>query len=98
MNNYLNAAGAAGAGVGAPPANVINAITNLQPIMVQGKLPNLTTATITNAQWNNLFVLYEFVLFNRFEGGEAELVLEPFEPYPSLPEPVAGARFGNLVN
>ena len=97
MNNYLNAAGGAGAGVGPPPANVINAINNLQPIMVQGKLPNLTTATLTNAQWNDLFVLYEFVLFNRFEGEEAELVLEPFEPYPRLPEPVAGAQFGTWL-
>ena len=97
MNNYLNAAGAAGAGVGPPPANVINVINNLQPIMVQGKLPNLTTATLTNAQWDDLFVLYEFVLFNRFEGEEAELVLEPFEPYPRLPEPAAGAQFGNWL-
>lgn len=97
MNNYLNAAGGAGVGVGPPPANVINAINNLQPIMVQGKLPNLTTTTLTAAQWNDLFVLYEFVLFNRFEGEEVELVLEPFESYPRLPEPAAGAQFGTWL-
>ena len=82
MNNYLNAAGAAGDGVGPPPPNVINAINNLQPIMVQGKLPNLTTTTLTPAQWDDLFILYEFVLFNQFRANEPELVLEPFEPYP----------------
>ena len=97
MNNYLNAAGVAGAGVGPPLPNVINAINNLQPILVQGKLPNLTTATLTPAQWDELFILYEFVLFNRFEANEPELVLEPFEPYPSLPEPVAGAQFGTWL-
>ena len=97
MNNYLNAAGVAGAGVGPPLPNVINAINNLQPILVQGKLPNLTTATLTPAQWDELFILYEFVLFNRFEANEPELVLEPFEPYPRLPEPVDGAQFGNWL-
>lgn len=97
MNNYLNAAGGAGDGVGPPPPNVINAINNLQPIMVQGKLPNLTTTTLTPAQWDNLFILYEFVLFNQFRANEPELVLEPFEPYPRLPEPVAGARFGTWL-
>ena len=97
MNNYLNAAGVAGAGVGPPLPNVINAINILQPILVQGKLPNLTTATLTPAQWDELFILYEFVLFNRFEANEPELVLEPFEPYPRLPEPVAGAQFGTWL-
>ena len=97
MNNYLNAAGAAGDGVGPPPPNVINAINNLQPIMVQGKLPNLTTATLTNPQWDSLYVLYEFVLFNRFESNEPELVLEPFEPYPRLPVAAAGTEFGTWL-
>ena len=97
MNNYLNAAGAAGDGVGPPPPNVINAINNLQPIMVQGKLPNLTTATLTNPQWDSLYVLYEFVLFNRFEANEPELVLEPFEPYPGLPVAAAGTEFGTWL-
>jgi len=97
MNNYLNAAGAAGDGVGPPPPNVINAINNLQPIMVQGKLPNLTTATLTNPQWDSLYVLYEFVLFNRFEANEPELVLEPFEPYPRLPVAAAGTEFGTWL-
>lgn len=97
MNNYLNAAGGAGVGIGPPPANVINAINGLQPIMVQGKLPNLTTATLTNAQWDELFILYEFVLFNRFEANEPELVLEPFEPYPRLPVAAAGTEFGTWL-
>ena len=89
--------GAAGDGVGPPPPNVINAINNLQPIMVQGKLPNLTTATLTNPQWDSLYVLYEFVLFNRFEANEPELVLEPFEPYPGLPVAAAGTEFGTWL-
>ena len=97
INKYLNAAGIAGVGVGPPPPNVINAINNLQPIMVQGKLPNLTTATLTNPQWDSLYVLYEFVLFNRFESNEPELVLEPFEPYPRLPVAAAGTEFGTWL-
>ena len=58
--------------------------------MVQGKLPNLTTATLTPCSMGQLYILYEYVLFNRFEANEPELVLEPFEPYPRLPEPAAG--------
>ena len=58
---------------------------------VQGKLPDLTTVTWNNAQWNALFTLYEYVLYNRFEASEPEFVLEPYEPYPRLPAPAGGS-------
>jgi len=98
MNNYLNTPGG-GDGVAAPPAatRVPGAIAALQPIMVQGKLPNLTTTNLTPNDWGQLLILFEYVLFNRFEGNEPELVLEPFEPYPRLPEPAAGAQFGTWL-
>ena len=94
MNNYLNTPGGGGRGIGAPPAPVGAAIRILQPLRVQGKLPDLTTVTWNNQQWNALFTLYEFVLYNRFRANEPELVLEPYEPYPRLPAPAAGAQFG----
>ena len=93
MNNYLNTP-TGGAGIGAPPAPVPAAITALRVLRVQGKLPDLTTAPLTPAQWTALFTLYEYVLYNRFEANEPELVLEPYEPYPRLPQPAAGAPFG----
>lgn len=96
MNNYLNRPGG-GRGIGAPPAPVGAAIGVLQPLRVQGKLPDLTTVTWDNAQWNALFTLYEFVLYNRFRANEPELVLEPYEPYPRLPAPAAGAQFGTWL-
>ena len=96
MNNYLNTPGG-GRGVGAPPAPVGAAIVVLQPLRVQGKLPDLTTVPLTPAQWTALFTLYEYVLYNRFEANEPELVLEPYEPYPRLPQPAAGAQFGTWL-
>ena len=96
INNYLNTPGGGG-GVGAPPAPVEAAITTLQPVMIQGKLPNLITTTLTAVQWDALFILYEYVLFNRFEDSESELVLEPYEPYPRLPQPVVPAQFGTWL-
>lgn len=95
MNNYLNTPG--GRGVRAPPAPVGAAIGVLRPLRVQGKLPDLTTVTWDNVQWNALFTLYEFVLYNRFRANEPELVLEPYEPYPRLPQPAAGAQFGTWL-
>ncbi len=90
MNNYLNTpAGEIGR---PPPGPVGAAIRLLQPLRVQGKLPDLTTVTWNNPQWNALFTLYEFVLYNRFRANEPEL--EPYEPYPRLPAPAAGAQFG----
>ena len=56
LNNYLNTPGG-GAGIGAPPAPVGAAITALRVLRVQGKLPDLTTAPLTPAQWNALFIL-----------------------------------------
>jgi len=96
MNNYLNTP-AGGAGIGAPPAPVGAAIGLLQPLRVQGKLPDLTTVTWNDAQWNALFTLYEYVLYNRFEASEPEFVLEPYEPYPRLPAPAGGAEFGTWL-
>jgi len=85
MNNYLNTP-AGGAGIGRPPPGPVGAaIVVLQPLRVQGKLPDLTTVPLTPAQWTALFTLYEYVLYNRFEANEPELVLEPYEPYPRLP-------------
>ena len=94
MNNYLNTPGGLD---GAVPAPVGAAIVVLQPLRVQGKLPDLTTVPLTPAQWTALFTVYEYVLYNRFEANEPELVLEPYEPYPRLPQPAAGAQFGTWL-
>ena len=96
MNNYLNTPGG-GTRIGAPPAPVGAAIGVLQPLRVQGKLPDLTNVTWNDAQWNALFTLYEYVLYNRFEANEPEFVLEPYEPYPRLPAPARGAEFGTWL-
>jgi hypothetical protein len=95
INSFINVP-SGGEGViltAAIPA--FGAATALQRILVQGKLPRLTT--LPPNQWRNLFILYEYVLYNRFDVNDPELILEPYEPYPTLPQPVAPSEFGTWL-
>jgi len=85
MNNFINT----------PVGPIQAAATALQSIMVQGKLPRLNT--LHDGQMQNVFTLYEYVLYNPFTDERDQHILEPWEPYPELPQPVAGATFGTWL-
>ena len=87
LNNFVNT-----------PANVQPgpyhmAATNLQPTLVQGKLPRYDTLNAPRKA--DLLVLYEYALYHNIE--MVEDVLEPWEPYPKLPAPVAPDNFGTWL-
>jgi hypothetical protein len=48
---------------------------------------------LSDQNWEHLFILYEWVIFHFFENSEPNNVLEPWEYYPSLPEPPAQPVF-----
>uniref|UniRef100_A0A6C0C5L2 Uncharacterized protein n=1 Tax=viral metagenome TaxID=1070528 RepID=A0A6C0C5L2_9ZZZZ len=95
INNFLN--NPEGVGIPLPEATITDAIDILQPLLIQGKLPKLTTVDLTQQQWNALFKLYEYVLYNRYDNNETQVFLEPYEPYPNLPLPPPGQRFGTWL-
>jgi len=74
------------------PENVQNAALALRGRQIKDKLPNLLTY---DAQaWNNLFILYEYVLYFNYLDDGVEPVLESYDAYPILPPPVDDQPFG----
>ena len=79
------------------PENVRNAARSLQTIRVNNKLPKLSTIRGDGSieTWNNLFIIYEYLLYHDYlRNIDSDSVLEPYPPYPSLPEPVDDQPFG----
>ena len=65
------------------PENVQNAALALRGRQIKDKLPNLSTYDIQ--AWNNLFILYEYVLYFNYLDNGVEPVLESYDLYPTLP-------------